>query len=106
MQRRVMILCVSNLFVDAIRVDSSVDADALDETNLRRLVGINTVEVFSEVVTDLPYNAKVFISSRAQPVMLDYLRPLIDNPRVRHIHLSTDSRIPLTRFRSLSKRLK
>jgi hypothetical protein len=63
------------LFVNTICIASKssptspvvIVIDALDETDFRCLAA--TVEILSEVLLDLPRNAKVFISSRAEGVI-------------------------------------
>jgi hypothetical protein len=94
----------TKLFVDTIFVASAssptkpvtIIIDALDETDLQRLN--DTVKIFSRVVVDLPRNAKVVISSRADTVILDHFAHL-NNPRVRHLHLSAEMSISeATRF--------
>jgi hypothetical protein len=61
--------------------------DALDETDFKRLRA--TVEIFSQVVVDLPRNAKVFISSRAETIVLDNFISHHTNLRVRRISLDS-----------------
>jgi hypothetical protein len=81
------------LFVNTIRIASKssptspvvIVIDALDETDFKRLAA--TVETLSEVLLDLPRNAKVFISSRAEDVIRDVFGPQLTNARVRHMHL-------------------
>jgi hypothetical protein len=87
------------LFVNTIRVASKsnptspvvIVIDALDETDFRRLR--DTVEIFSQVIIDLPRNAKVFISSRAEDIIRDVFAPQLTNERVRHMHLSAKDSI-------------
>jgi WD40 repeat protein len=93
------------LFVNTIRVASNsnptsavvIVIDALDETDFKRLE--DTVEIFSQVIIDLPRNAKVFVSSRAEDVIRDIFAPQLTSARVRHMHLSANDSIPeVTRF--------
>jgi WD domain, G-beta repeat/WD40-like Beta Propeller Repeat len=88
------------LFVNTIRIASQstptspvvIVIDALDETDIKRLA--TTVAVLSEVLLDLPRNAKVFISSRAEEVIRNVFGPQLTHTRVRHMHLSTKDSIP------------
>jgi hypothetical protein len=88
------------LFVNTIRVASKsnptspvvIVIDALDETDFKCLA--DTVKIFSEVVIDLPCNAKVFVSSRAENVVRDVFAPQLTNARVRHMYLSAKESIP------------
>jgi WD40 repeat protein len=88
------------LFVNTIRVASKsnptspvvIVIDALDETDFKRLA--DTVKIFSQVVIDLPPNAKVFISSRAENIIRDVFAPHLTNTRVQHMHLSAKESIP------------
>lgn len=93
------------LFINTIRIasDSSptfpvvIVIDALDETDIKKLKEI--AKIFSEVLVDLPFNAKVFISSRVETVIRDNFARHLNNPRVRHMHLSPAKSIPeVTRF--------
>jgi len=95
----------TKLFVNTIQVASKsnptspvvVVIDALDETDFKRLA--DAVEIFSKVIIDLPCNAKVFVSSRAEDIIRDIFGPQLTNARVRHIHLSAKDSIPeVTRF--------
>jgi WD domain, G-beta repeat len=91
----------------ACRLDSYkpvvIVIDALDETDITRLT--NTVQIFAQVVTDLPYNAKVFISSRAEEAILNHFHPrLISNVRARHFHLSSDSKDSIDEVTKFIKR--
>jgi WD40 repeat protein len=83
------------IFVDSIGVASSTDPlkpvviiiDALDETEATRLR--DTAAIFSRALTDLPCNAKVFISSRTED---DIRKPFSDTfhvNQVKRIHLDT-----------------
>jgi WD40 repeat protein len=85
------------LFVDSLRVASSVDpskavvviVDGLDETDAARLRF--TAEVFSNVLVDLPRNVKLFVSSRTED---DIQRPFsvaFEANRVKKVHLDTSS---------------
>jgi len=88
------------LFVNTIRIASKssptfpvvIVIDALDETDFKRLAA--TVEILSEVLLDLPCNAKVLISSRAEDIIRDVFGPQLTNARVRHMHLSAKDSIP------------
>jgi hypothetical protein len=88
------------LFVNTIRIASTstptslvvIVIDALDETDIKRLAA--TVAVFSEVLLDLPRNAKVFISSQAKEVIQNIFGPQLTHTRVRHMHLSAKDSIP------------
>src|SRR5882762_1299499 len=88
------------LFVNTIRIASDasltspvvVVIDALDETDIKKLK--DTAKIFSEVLVDLPFNAKVFISSRAETVIVDSFAPHRNHPRVQHMHLSAGKSIP------------
>ncbi|KDR84278.1 hypothetical protein GALMADRAFT_705551 [Galerina marginata CBS 339.88] len=81
----------TKLFVDTIRLAAAttptmpvaIVIDALDETDQKRLK--LTADVFSRVLVDLPFNAKVFISSRVETVIRDKFATL---PRTHNIHLS------------------
>ena len=93
------------LFVNTIRIASNstptspvvIVIDALDETDVKRLAA--TVAVFSQVLLDLPRNAKVFISSRAEEVIRNVFGPQLTHTRVRHMHLSArDSIREVTAF--------
>jgi len=93
------------LFVNTICIASEsgptlpvvIVIDALDETDFRRLAV--TVEILSEVLLGLPFNAKVFISSRAEEVIRDAFGPQLTHTRVRHMHLSArDSILEVTTF--------
>jgi len=95
----------TKLFVNTIQVASKskptspvvVVIDALDETDFKRLA--DAVEIFSKVIIDLPCNAKVFVSSRAEDIIRDIFGPQLTNARVRHMHLSAKDSIPeVTRF--------
>ena len=86
------------LFVAAIRVAARIDSskpvviviDALDETDMTHLQTI--VQIFSQVVADLSFNAKVFVSSRVeQPILNHFRHRLLSNPQTRQIHLTADS---------------
>jgi Cdc6-like AAA superfamily ATPase len=62
------------LFVNTIRIASNASqspvvivVDALDETDIKKLK--ETTKIFSEVLVDLPCNAKVFISSWVENVI-------------------------------------
>jgi WD40 repeat protein len=60
---------------------------------------VDTVKIFSQVVIDLPRNAKVFVSSRAENIIQDVFAPQLTNTRVRHMHLSAKDSIPeVTKF--------
>jgi hypothetical protein len=88
------------LFVNSIQVASKANPtspvviviDALDETDFKRLA--DTVEIFSQVIMDLPRNVKVFISSRAEDIIRDFFAPQLTSARVRHMHLSAKDSIP------------
>jgi hypothetical protein len=88
------------LFVNSIRVASKsnptspvvIVIDALDETDFKCLA--DTVEIFSQVIIDLPRNAKVFVSSRTEDIIRDIFAPQLTNTRVRHMHLSAKDSIP------------
>jgi len=88
------------LFVNTIWIASKssptfpvvIVIDALDETDFKRLAV--TVEILSEVLLDLPRNAKVLISSRAEDIIRDVFGPQLTNARVRHMHLSAKDSIP------------
>jgi hypothetical protein len=93
------------LFINTIRIASNssltspvvIVIDALDETDIKKLK--ETAKIFSKVLVGLPFNAKVFISSRAEAVILDSFAPHLNNPRVLHIHLSAANSIPeVTKF--------
>lgn len=92
------------LFVNTISVASAscptlpvvIVIDALDETDIKRLS--DTVQVFSQVLANLPRNAKVFISSRVETVIRDNFAPET-NPWVRHMHISAKTSIvEVTKF--------
>jgi len=92
------------LFINTIRIACNASptpvvivVDALDETDIKKLK--DTAKIFSEVLVDLPWNAKVFISSRVENVIRDSFAPHLDNPRVQHMHLSAENSIPeVTKF--------
>src|SRR5882762_928938 len=92
------------LFVNTIRIACNASptpvvivVDALDETDIKKLK--DTAKIFSEVLLDLPRNAKVFISSRVENVIRDSFAPHLNNPRVQHMHLSAENSIPeVTKF--------
>src|SRR5882762_7573578 len=93
------------LFVNTIWIASKssptfpvvIVIDALDETDFKRLAV--TVEILSEVLLDLPRNAKVLIFSRAEDSIRDVFDPQLTNARVRHMHLSAkDSILEVTMF--------
>jgi nucleoside-triphosphatase THEP1 len=93
------------LFINTIRIASSssptssgvIVIDALDETDIKKLK--DTAKIFSEVLVGLPFNAKVFISSRVETVILNSFAPHLNNPRVRHMHLSAVNSTPeVTQF--------
>jgi hypothetical protein len=95
----------TKLFVDTIRVASAsnptvpvaVVIDGLDETDFKWLK--ETTGIFSRVLADLPHNAKVFISSRAEDVIRDKFSSHFTNSRIAHIHLSARNSVPeVTRF--------
>src|SRR5882762_3882390 len=90
---------VKKLFVNNIRIACNTSqspvvivVDALDETDFKRLAA--TVEILSKVLLDLPRNAKVFISSRAEDIIQDVFGPQLTNARVQHMHLSAKDSIP------------
>ena len=92
------------LFVNTISVASKscptlpvvIVIDALDETDIKRLS--DTAQVFSQVLVNLPRNAKVFISSRVESVIRDNFAPET-NTWVRHMHLSAEKSIEeVTKF--------
>jgi len=63
------------LFINTIRIACNASptpvvivVDALDETDIKNS---KTRKIFSEVLVDLPWNAKVFISSRVEKVIRD-----------------------------------
>src|SRR5882762_2917599 len=86
-------------FINTIRIACNASptpvvivVDALDETDIKKLK--DTTKIFSEVLLDLPRNAKVFISSRVENVIHDSFAPHLNNPRVQHMHLSAENSIP------------
>ncbi|RDB17108.1 Vegetative incompatibility protein HET-E-1 [Hypsizygus marmoreus] len=88
----------ASLFIDAIRVASSLDRarpvviviDGLDETD--RTFLRHTAEIFSQLFPHLPWNAKVLISSRTEDEIQKPFTRTFDNKHVKHIHLDTGAR--------------
>jgi hypothetical protein len=72
----------------------AITIDALDETDFKRLA--DTVEIFARVITDLPRNAKVFISSRSEDVTR-YVCLHLSSALVRHLS-AKDSIEEVTKF--------
>ena len=93
------------LFVNTISVASVscptlpvvIVIDALDEIDIKRLS--DTAQVFSQVLINLPCNAKVFISSRVETVIRDRFAPETNASWVRHMHLSAEKSVEeVTKF--------
>ncbi|KIM86608.1 hypothetical protein PILCRDRAFT_309458 [Piloderma croceum F 1598] len=90
-------LQAGKLFVDSLKTASLTDCskpvvviiDALDETDTTRLR--TTAEIFSQALTHLPCNVKVFISSRAEDDIRKPFSHVFHVDRVKHIHLDTSA---------------
>jgi WD40 repeat protein len=83
------------LFVEAIRVAAALNPtkpvvvviDALDETDTKLVK--KAAEIFSQVTTHLPYNAKVFISSRSEEDIRKAFAAIPNAKRVKYVYLDT-----------------